>query len=261
MNTQQLAHDGLPLPVFDSHFHIIDPRFSLTPNQGFLPEPFAVEDYRTRVSELGIVGGAVVSGSFQGFDQNYLVDALQRLGPSFVGVTQLPLSVSDEHVRQLALAGVRGIRFNLRRGGSASLEQLEALALRVSALAGWHVEVYVDGRDLAELEPRLASLPRVSIDHLGLHPDGLPTLLRLVKRGAKVKASGFGRVEFDPRSAMLAIAEADPEALLFGTDLPSTRAPRPFADSDIALVIDTLGPELARKVLYENAIAWYGLPA
>ena len=36
------------------------------------------------------MGGAVVSGSFQGFDQSYLLDALDQLGPSFVGVTQLP---------------------------------------------------------------------------------------------------------------------------------------------------------------------------
>jgi hypothetical protein len=29
-------------------------------------------------------------------------------------------------------------------------------------------ELYVDSRDLVELEPRLRALPRISIDHLGL---------------------------------------------------------------------------------------------
>ena len=35
-------------PLFDSHFHIIDQRFPLIANQGYLPETFQVEDYRMR---------------------------------------------------------------------------------------------------------------------------------------------------------------------------------------------------------------------
>ena len=75
--------------IFDAHFHIIDPHFPLVPNQGFLPEPFTVDDYRARVADLGVAGGAVVSGSFQAFDQSYLVDSLRRLGPGFVGVANV----------------------------------------------------------------------------------------------------------------------------------------------------------------------------
>src|SRR5215210_2231310 len=84
--------------VFDAHFHIIDPRFPLVPSQGYLPEPFIVEDYLERTSALDLAGGAVVSGSFQGFAQSYLLDVLERFGPSFVGVTQLPADVTDEEV-------------------------------------------------------------------------------------------------------------------------------------------------------------------
>lgn len=243
--------------LFDAHLHIIDPRFPLIPNQGYLPAPFTVADYRHRVAALGITGGAVVSGSFQAFDQTYLVDALEQLGPTFVGVTQLPASAPDKRILDLDRAGVRAVRFNLRRGGSERLDQLESLAERVAELADWHVELYVDGRDLPDLEPRLLALPRVSIDHLGMHRDGLPALLRLVDQGAKIKASGFGRGDLDPRTAIRAIADIDPGALLFGTDLPSTRAPRPFADADLTLIFDTLGPERARKALHDNAIAWY----
>jgi predicted TIM-barrel fold metal-dependent hydrolase len=152
---------------------------------------------------------------------------------------------------------VRAVRFNLRRGGSEGLEHLEALARRVFDLAGWHAELYVDGRDLLDLERRLLALPRVSIDHLGLHADGLPTLLRLVERGVKVKATGFGRVELDVAPALRAIAAVDPGALLFGTDLPCTRARRPFSDDDVALVERALGPEDARAALAGNAVAWY----
>ena len=243
--------------IFDAHLHVIDPRFPLQPNRGYLPSPFTAEDYLERTAPLNVVGGAVVSGSFQAFDQGYLLDALGRLGPSFVGVTQLSASVSDEEVLRLHAAGVRAVRFNLYRGGSESLDHLERLALRVHDLAGWHAELYVDSKDLPELEPRLAALPRVTIDHLGMTRDGYPALLRLVERGVKVKATGFGRVELEVSGALREIAAVDPGALIFGTDLPGTRAERPFEESDVDLVAETLGEPLADRVLRENALHWY----
>jgi predicted TIM-barrel fold metal-dependent hydrolase len=242
--------------VFDAHLHVIDPRFPLVPSQGWLPDPFTVDDYRTRVADLGVTGGAVVSGSFQGFDQTYLLDALARLGPGFAGVTQLPASVGDDEILRLHGAGVRALRFNLRRGGSAGLDHLEELALRVRTLTGWHVELHIDGAELPAIEDRLAALPQVVIDHLGLSAAGLPSLLRLVAGGAKVKATGFGRVDFDVPDTLSAIHAIDPSALLFGTDLPSTRAPRPFRDDDMELVRATIGPG-ADRVLHDNAMALY----
>jgi predicted TIM-barrel fold metal-dependent hydrolase len=75
--------------LFDAHFHLIDPAYPVIPNDGFVPEPFTVSDYRHRVAPYRITGGAVVSGSFQGFDQEYLIAALRQLGSGWVGVTQL----------------------------------------------------------------------------------------------------------------------------------------------------------------------------
>lgn len=243
--------------IFDAHLHVIDPRFPLVPNQGWLPAPFDVPEYMSHATALGIAGGAVVSGSFQAFDQSYLEDALARLGPTYVGVTQLPADVADADVLRLNERGVRAVRFNLRRGGSADLADLEPLARRVYDLAGWHIELYIDSADLPGLAARLCALPRVSIDHLGLSAAGLPTLLALVERGVRVKATGFGRVDFDVADVLRQIAAVDPGALMFGTDLPSTRAPRPFTRADLELLRETLGPELARRALWDNAIAWY----
>lgn len=243
--------------IFDAHLHVIDPRFPLFPNHGWLPAPFDVPEYMSHATALGVAGGAVVSGSFQAFDQSYLEDALARLGPTYVGVTQLPADVADADVLRLNGRGVRAVRFNLRRGGSADLAALEPLARRVYDLAGWHVELYVDSADLPGLAARLCALPRVSIDHLGLSAAGLPTLLALVERGVRVKATGFGRVDFDVADVLRRIAAVDPGALMFGTDLPSTRAPRPFTRADLDLLRETLGPELARRALWDNAIAWY----
>ncbi|WP_040162017.1 amidohydrolase family protein [Nigerium massiliense] len=244
-------------PIFDAHLHIIDPAYPLVENDGYLPDPFTVDDYRARTAALPIAGGAVVSGSFQAFDQGYLVGALRALGPSFVGVTQIPADTPDHEIVRLHEAGVRAVRFNVRRGGSASLDDLEGLARRVFDLAGWHCELYIDARALPGLFRRIAALPAVSIDHLGLHADGLPTLLRLVERGVKVKATGFGRVELDPATTVRAIMDADPTALMLGTDLPSTRARRPFEDADLEIVRGVLEPDEIPAVFWGNAAAFY----
>ena len=245
--------------IFDAHCHIIDSRFPLIPNSGYVPDFFSVDQYQARTRALGIIGGAVVSGSFQGFDQHYLIAALKRLGPSFVGVTQLPASVTDDELQTLHGHGVRALRFNLKRGGSEQLDQLESLAKRVHDCVGWHSELYIDSRELAPLQTRLLRLPALSIDHLGLSLEGLPSLLRLAEHGVRIKASGFGRVDFAVPEALQQIYRANPHALMFGTDLPSTRAPRAFEDNDITLLMDALGEDGAHKALWRNAQDFYGL--
>lgn len=244
--------------IFDAHLHIIDPQHPLIVNSGFLPAAFTVEDYLARIDGLGIAGGAVVSGSFQGFDQGYLVEALDKLGPTFVGTTQIPADTADSRILELDRAGVRALRFNVARGGSAALDNLDRLARRVHDLAGWHSELYIDARNIDEdLRERIAGLPAVSIDHLGMHRDGLEALLRLVDKSVKVKATGFGRIELDPATAVRAIVDANPAALMVGTDLPSTRARRPFADEDFDLIRDVLSPEECANVFWNNAAEFY----
>jgi predicted TIM-barrel fold metal-dependent hydrolase len=246
-------------PLFDTHFHIIDFRFPVQENQGFLPPLFPVDSYRERTNGLGIVGGAVVSGSFQGFDTAFMFDALAKLGPTYVGVIQIPADATDEEIVRLDAAGVRGVRFNLVRGGSAGIEDIDRVARRVFDLAGWHAELYADSRDLEPIFQTLAALPAVSIAHFGLSREGFQTLLKLAEKGMKVKATGFGRVatDLDVPSALRDLAKANPDCLMFGTDLPSQRARRPFLPGDIDLIRESLDESLWRKVFCENAIAFY----
>jgi predicted TIM-barrel fold metal-dependent hydrolase len=245
------------LKLFDSHLHIIDPLYPLVPNNGYLPQPFSCNNYLDRIKRFDLAGGVVVSGSFQAFDQDYLLAALNQLGPSFVGVTQLPISTSDEQLRSLDKAGVKGLRFNLKRGGSETIQHLDQMARRVFETVGWHTELYVDSKDLDSLYNTLSKLPAISIDHLGLSAAGQKTLLQLVEKGARVKATGFGRVNFDVASVLRDIYRANPAALMFGTDLPCTRAERPFEDNDMLLVGEVLGHDGAQKVMHDNAIGFY----
>lgn len=99
----------------------------------------------------------------------------------------------------------------------------------------------------------------LSVDHLGLEAAALPALLPLVERGARVKATGFSRVDFAPADTPRRIHAANPQALMFGTDLPSTRAPRPFAAADLALLAEALGEAALPAVLWQNARNFYRL--
>jgi predicted TIM-barrel fold metal-dependent hydrolase len=245
-------------PVFDSHLHIVDPAFPLIPNRGFVPRPFTVESYRASVADMEVVGGAVVSGSFQGDDWTYLEAALAKLGPGFVGVLQVSEGISEAEIRRLDGLGARAIRFNLFRGTGLDLSAMERLARRVHEVANWHAEFYLDAADLALLAPSLARLPRIVVDHLGLSRAGLAHLLRLVGEGAYVKATGFGRLDYSADEAVSRIYSENPGALLFGTDLPSTRAARPYSPKDLDLIAHTLGSNAAiARVLYENAVSLY----
>ena len=106
---------------------------------------------------------------------------------------------------------------------------------------------------IPSLLSQLSVAPRLVVDHLGMSQAGLPALLDLVKDGAYVKASGFGRIDVDPYSALRAIAALNPAAVVFGSDLPGTRARQPFSEADLDLVAEAAG----ERALYENGAALY----
>ncbi|MGI9533939.1 MAG: amidohydrolase family protein [Thermodesulfobacteriota bacterium] len=245
--------------IFDSHFHIIDKKFPLIRLNNYIPDEFMVDEYLKKTQKMNIQGGAIVAGSFQGFEQDYLISALKLLGENFVGITQIPLGTSDEEILKLNNAGVRGVRFNIEAGGSEKLENLEKLALRIHDLCGWHVELHIKSSKITRVYDMLINLPSVSIDHLGYTKSGFDTLLKLVDKGIKVKASGFGRVDFDVKTALKEIVSVNTGALMFGTDLPSTRAKRPFEIRDIDIIKETFEENICTKIFYENAVNHYRL--
>ena len=101
-------------------------------------------------------------------------------------------------------AGVRAVRFNLKRGRAENVSHLDTFAKRIHALVRWHVELYIDSKKLAYLYRILIALPAISIDHLGLSREGFPELLKLAEKGAKVKATGFNKVDFNVKIAVTA---------------------------------------------------------
>ena len=250
---------SLSQKVFDSHCHIIDPRYPIIENQGYIPPPYTLNDYRQQAVPLGVSSGAIVSGSFHGFDQSYLKATLAILGPQWVGVTQVPNSITDQEVLELTNLRVRALRFNIFRGRVDSVDEIVSFANRVHQVGNWHAEIYADAAALAPHVAKLSKLPKIVIDHLGMTEKGLPVLLDLVDAGACVKATGFGRVNMNVPKMLEAVARHSPNALVFGTDLPSTRAKRPFDVSDITLIKDVLGKSLSDLVFWNNPRNLYRL--
>ncbi|MFC7739439.1 amidohydrolase family protein [Roseomonas sp. GCM10028921] len=247
--------------MIDAHFHIFDPRFPLPGNNGYTPPAFSVQDYRAAIAGFDLQGGVVVAASTHGLDPAPLVAAVDELGQGYVAVINADPALSDEVLHALAGAGVRGLRHNLYRGVASSVQDGLSLAERAWSVAGLHTQIYADTAQLRPFVGRLAKLgSRLVIDHLGMTEAGLPVVLDLVDAGAKVKATGFGRVSLDVPSALERIADRSTSALMFGTDLPSTRAARPFQASDVTLLQEVLGPDLAAAALHGNASAYYRMP-
>ncbi|MDX1706883.1 amidohydrolase family protein [Pseudidiomarina sp.] len=257
---QNATEKQQPHRIVDAHFHIYNSAYPLIENQGFLPPPFTVEDYQHRTKDLPIIGGALVSGSVQGFDHTYFSDALPKLGECFVGITNLPSSVSDAKILSLKEQGIRGVRVNLKRRVVRGLDNLVDFGERIWDLAGWHLEMYVDSREMDEVLPKLLKLPKVSIDHLGMARSGVSQIQRLAEAGGKIKASGFGRTEVNVSEAVKLLYKTNPDCLMFGTDLPSVRTERPFNFGDIETICAALDDEKAiDKVFATNAAEFYGI--
>ena len=88
---------------------VIDPRFPLVANQGYVPAPCTVDAPRSTSP-----AAPWSRGSFQRGDTAYLVDALERLGPTFVGVVELGRATDEEILELVAAVAPRALAENAR---------------------------------------------------------------------------------------------------------------------------------------------------
>lgn len=144
-------------------------------------------------------------------------------------------SATDAELERLTRAGIRGIRFHMFRGGVLPWSSLDGMAARVHAF-GWHVQLQLDGRELADREATIRALPgRFVIDHVGKflqpvgvdHP-GFRALTRLldtgrcwVKLSAPYETSKVGPPTFaDVGVLARALVAHAPERMLWASNWP-----------------------------------------
>jgi predicted TIM-barrel fold metal-dependent hydrolase len=268
-----------PPNACDCHMHIYDPaRFPMVPSPRVAPTDAAVAHYRLLQKRLRTSRVVVVTPRNYGTQNQVTVDAIRQLGPTARGVAVVHPTITDAELKQLHVAGVRGIRFSLTDPSTAvvTVDMVEPLSKRVADL-GWHVQFNVEGQQVVEWADLLRRLPsQIVFDHLG-HPP-LPAgiahashgIIRdLVDRGrAWVKLSGaYSNTRVGPpypeaTTIAQAFVKATPERLVWGSDWPHP-SEAPDKKPNDALLFDLLsewapGEAARRRILVENPATLYG---
>ena len=149
-------------------------RFPYAEDRSYTPPDAPLEKYLAMLDTIGFARGVLVQGSAHGHDNAAMLDALARRPDRLRGVAVADADVSPDVLRAWNSLGVRGLRFNhffrdgqLHYRGGVPLAAAEKLA-PVMAELGWHLQLWIDVKDLPQTVPILKSLRLpVVIDHMG----------------------------------------------------------------------------------------------
>lgn len=260
--------DAAPrIAAVDTHAHVFEQGLGLVAGRRYTPDYDArLDDYLGQLDANGMSHGVLVQPSFLGTDNSYLLGALALQPHRLRGVVVVDTDISDEALRDMAKAGVRGMRLNLMGRPTPALDSppWRRLLERVTAL-GWHVEVHLPAARLAEvLPPLLQADCAIVVDHFGRPDPALgiddPGFQYLIQQSATgrvwVKLSGAYR-NWPPEQASALGREAarrlldayTPERLVWGSDWPHTEH-RHIAYADTRRwLADWIDDPVVRRVL------------
>jgi 2-pyrone-4,6-dicarboxylate lactonase len=270
----------LPPGAVDAHCHVFGPgdQFPYAPERKYTPCDASKEQLFALRDHLGFARNVIVQATCHGADNRALVDALTHSGGRARGVATVKKSVTDDELRALHAAGVRGARFNFvkRLVDALPRDALQEIAARIAPL-GWHVVIYFEAQELPDLYDFFTALPGVVVvDHMG-RPDvtqsvdgpefGLfrklmgehPNFWSKVscpERLSKTGPDGYDDVVPFARH----LVETFPDRVLWGTDWPhpnmTSHAPDDGKLVDyVAKIAPT--PELQRRLLVDNPMRLY----
>ena len=153
----------IPLPprACDTHAHVFGPaaRFPYADDRSYTPPDAPLAKYLGMLDTLGFARGVLVQGSAHGRDNSAMLDALAQQPDRLRAVAVADETVPAAELRRWAALGVRGLRFNhffrdgqLHYRGGVTLEAARALAPVMKEL-GWHLQLWIDVKDLPETDP------------------------------------------------------------------------------------------------------------
>jgi 2-pyrone-4,6-dicarboxylate lactonase len=231
----------LPPRSCDTHAHIMGPKakYAYSPARIYTPPDCLLADYLHMLDMLGVERAVLVQPSVYGTDNTVMLEAMKTAGNRLRGVAVVDEDISDDELKSLDAAGVRGLRVNIvdvkdRKPGTLPIDSLRELAQRIAPL-GWHLELLMHADEFPDLDETFADFPvDIVLGHLGYLTQGAPldhpgfqALLRLMKTGrAWVKLTGPYRITSErlPYSPTVpfahALLEANRERVLWGTDWP-----------------------------------------
>jgi 2-pyrone-4,6-dicarboxylate lactonase len=269
-----------PPGAVDAHCHVFGPGdlFPYAPERKYTPcdapkeKLWALRDY------LGFSRNVIVQATCHGADNRAVVDALQASGGRARGVATVRRSVTDEELKALDAAGVRGVRFNFvkRLVDALPRDELLEIAQRIKPL-GWHIVIYFEAQELPELYDFFTSLPTVVVvDHMG-RPDVTKPVdgpeFALFTQLMREHTNFWSKVSCPERLSKLGppaygdvvpfarhIVESFPDRVLWGTDWPHPNMKSHMPDDGhLVDVIPQIAPTAAlqQKLLVDNPLRLY----
>ena len=268
-----------PAGAVDAHCHVFGPAdaFPFAPERKYTPGDAGKEMLFALRDHLGLSRNVIVQASCHGKDNSAMIDALQAADGRARGVAVVGHDIGDDELDQMHAAGVRGVRFNFvkRLVDATPREVFMATAERVQRL-GWHIVVYFEAPDLADLTPFLKQLPGiVVVDHMG-RPDvtqpldgpgfqafanlmaDMPNLWTKVSCPERLTVAGPPYDDVVPFQRHL--VEHFSDRVLWGTDWPhpNMKSHRP----DDGLLVDTIAriaptAALQQALLVDNPMRLY----
>lgn len=267
---------ALPAGACDCHVHFYgDVReYPSRADAGLAPQQGSAADYMVLMQRLGLERVVAVQSILYGFDNGCMLDGMTQIGAGARGIAVVAADTSDAKLSVLDHRGVRGARAFMLPGGVLGWDELAPIARRIAGL-GWHLQVQLDGRELVQHAPLLATLPcPIVIDHVGkflepvapAHPS-FQALLRLldggrcwVKLSAPYETSRSGPPHFADVSLLAStLVRHSPERMLWASNWPHPgRDPKP----DDAALLDLLrewspGAEICQRILVDNPAELY----
>jgi predicted TIM-barrel fold metal-dependent hydrolase len=249
----------------DTHAHVFTRSLTLAGERRYAPDYDAsIIDYLAMLDRNGMSNGVLIQPSFLGTDNSYMVSALRQERKRLRGIAVLAPETEIGTMRDLAEAGVVGLRLNLigRPDPTFSNPVWQSHLARVKDL-GWQIEVQAEARRLAGLLPPLikAGIP-VVVDHfgridpaLGVADPGFGQLLGFGAGGRVwVKLSGAYRNgsgaagQQTAREAAARLREAfGAQRLLWGSDWPHTQFETKASPTEARRDLDAWVPDAAER--------------
>lgn len=269
-----------PAGAVDAHCHVFGPGdvFPYARERKYTPCDAPKKKLWELRDFLGFQRNVIVQATCHGADNRAMVDALSDAQGMAKGIATVTRNVTDDDLRELHEAGVRGVRFNFvkRLVDALPRDELLEIADRIKEL-GWHVVIYFEPEDLPNLYDFFTSLPTiVVVDHMG-RPDVTRPLeggeFELFVKLLAENENFWSKVSCPDRLSLSGppdyadvvpfarrIVETFPDRVLWGTDWPHPNLKSHMPDDgklvDFIPQVATTA-ELQRKLLVDNPMRLY----
>jgi predicted TIM-barrel fold metal-dependent hydrolase len=153
----------------DTHFHIfLKNEVSTAYSRYPVDYDVKINDWLKVANEQQITGGVLVQPSFLGFDNSYLIQAIQQNPKHLRGVAVVEPTVSKETLLDLKKHGIKGIRLNLfgDENPLKTLDENQILLGRLKSL-DMHLQLHHDDGMLNELLLNISPGISIVVDHFG----------------------------------------------------------------------------------------------